>query len=573
MDADAVLAQYQRAKAQAAGPRQRPVVGRRLDEASNAPVPSRASSDTDAAMRWMESKLDALTADVAAAPALENPLPSARRNGLRGRRESRSSGVGSSAIASQPPQPPQPPQPLAQLAELEAATREQTSRLRAERAHVAGLREQLRAAGVEAEATVPSTAAAPTAEGGPSSSSAAPVLSIRPPEAKGSGGRGAAAGGVSAASSAASAAVRIGGGGGGGGGVGGVGGLGGGVGGGTSASELEVAASRRLSALRRQAPLIQAELDAVRAERSALEGLARTHGLVAAAPAMRIGGGVGGGAGGGGGGSSGSSGRASPENEAGGGGGGGSPLHPRALLHQLHRIDAALRAMVAKGSAGGGGGGGGGYTSHAGRVHSLSSSGPPLVPLTVFSDGFMLFRGPFRPFPPPRTDAPRSAPSSAASAASASTAAFVREVMAGCVPSELDARYPSGFGFELHDCCALSHAEAQAEALSSHAARAGGGGEGRQAGGVGAVRGLADVPSGVQALLLPQSGDSLLRALPASVVSEGGDLVPIRSELAAALGRRDPTAAGAATRAAPTTSDAASLDALRAARLRRFEQR
>ena len=418
---------------------------------------------------------------------------------------------------------------------------------------MAGLREQLRAAGVEAEATVPSTAAAPTAEGGPSSSSAAPVLSIRPPEAKGSGGRGAAAGGVSAASSAASAAVRI--------------------GGGTSASELEVAASRRLSALRRQAPLIQAELDAVRAERSALEGLARTHGLVAAAPAMRIGGGVGGGAGGGGGGSSGSSGRASPENEAGGGGGGGSPLHPRALLHQLHRIDAALRAMVAKGSAGGGGGGGGGYTSHAGRVHSLSSSGPPLVPLTVFSDGFMLFRGPFRPFPPPRTDAPRSAPSSAASAASASTAAFVREVMAGCVPSELDARYPSGFGFELHDCCALSHAEAQAEALSSHAARAGGGGEGRQAGGVGAVRGLADVPSGVQALLLPQSGDSLLRALPASVVSEGGDLVPIRSELAAALGRRDPTAAGAATRAAPTTSDAASLDALRAARLRRFEQR
>ena len=108
MDADAVLAQYQRAKAQAAGPRQRPVVGRRLDEASNAPVPSRASSDTDAAMRWMESKLDALTADVAAAPALENPLPSARRNGLRGRRESRSSGAGSSAIASQPPQPPQP---------------------------------------------------------------------------------------------------------------------------------------------------------------------------------------------------------------------------------------------------------------------------------------------------------------------------------------------------------------------------------------------------------------------------------------------------------------------------------
>ena len=438
---------------------------------------------------------------------------------------------------------------------------------------MAGLREQLRAAGVEAEATVPSTAAAPTAEGGPSSSSAAPVLSIRPPEAKGSGGRGAAAGGVSAASSAASAAVRIGGGGGGGGGVGGVGGLGGGVGGGTSASELEVAASRRLSALRRQAPLIQAELDAVRAERSALEGLARTHGLVAAAPAMRIGGGVGGGAGGGGGGSSGSSGRASPEHEAGGGGGGGSPLHPRALLHQLHRIDAALRAMVAKGSAGGGGGGEGGYTSHAGRVHSLEQRPSAGAPHRLLRRLHALPR-PLPPLPPPRTDAPRSAPSSAASAASASTAAFVREVMAGCVPSELDARYPSGFGFELHDCCALSHAEAQAEALSSHAARAGGGGEGRQAGGVGAVRGLADVPSGVQALLLPQSGDSLLRALPASVVSEGGDLVRIRSELAAALGRRDPTAAGAATRAAPTTSDAASLDALRAKSwLRRFEQR
>ena len=552
MDAEAVLAQYQRAKAALAGPSQRrpPVSGRRLDEAPNNAAPSRASADTEAAMKWMESRLDALAAEVAAAPSAErSALPS-------GRRASRDPAAqrGRPHAGRPPPSGSGAPTQLTQLAELEAASREQASRLRAECEHVAALRERLRAFGFgEDEASIPasattssSSAAASAAVPTPAGGAEPSVLLVRPARGGESG-----AGGSRRDASAC----------------------------GTSASELEAAASRRVTALRRQNALGLAALDAIAAERLALERAAEARGVAVAVAAP--------------GGSGRGSGRASPHDSS---ADRGAP-HPRAFLAQLHRLDGALRARPTPtpGGSGGGsggarpgggrpGGGRGRARAGAGGIHTLANAGPPLVPLTVFADGFMLLRGPFRPFARAADAPPALSAHAASSAASASlvsssvsagaSAAFVHEVMAGCVPTELEASHPGGFALELHDCCGCTHGEAHAEATRAYLSRAGRTGRGAE----GAAC-LGNVPSGVAALLAPQGADALLKALPSSVVNEGGSIVPVRSELAAVLGRREaaPQLASSAGGAdggsgAEAADEQRRLAEVRAARLRRFEQ-
>ena len=177
------------------------------------------------------------------------------------------------------------------------------------------------------------------------------------------------------------------------------------------------------------------------------------------------------------------------------------------------------------------------------RVHGLSD-GPPVVPLTVFADGFMLYRGPFRPFGARDADL------------------FSRQVMSGRMPHELNMRHPDGFGLELHDRCGVTHAQAHADAAAHHAAAS----KRSAAGGVAGVAGLADLADGADALLAPRSADQLLQRLPASVLRDG-NVMPVRNEVAELLGvaaRRPPAAA----REEKPSQD--ELHAVRAARLRRF---
>ena len=141
------------------------------------------------------------------------------------------------------------------------------------------------------------------------------------------------------------------------------------------------------------------------------------------------------------------------------------------------------------------------------------------VPITVFSDGVLLFRGPFRPW----SDAE----------------ALVRDVAAGYCPLELRQRHPDGVSFEIMDCADRTHAQSAADA----AARG--------------VVGIDDVKRGAT-MLAPQPPQRLLERLPAAVVRDGR-VVPVRAEVAELLGRA-------------TDGPAVDADAVRAARLRRFEE-
>jgi len=237
----------------------------------------------------------------------------------------------------------------------------------------------------------------------------------------------------------------------------------------------------------------------------------------------------------------------------------GSP-HPLALLAQLRRLDEAMADGQADGDGDGfeagdsGGrdrpGGTFGRAAAARRVHRLCDSAVPTVPVTIFRDGLMLYRGPFRPFGSDAADM------------------FARQVMAGFLPHELRRSYPDGCRMQLHDCCAHTHAAAHADALAQHSVRARAG-----------VAGLADVAEGASALLVPQGADQLLRKLPASVVRTGGNVVPIRNELAELLGKGGVGPQGQAPQQAPAPSDhgltrmAHDPQHVRAARLRRFEAR
>ena len=201
---------------------------------------------------------------------------------------------------------------------------------------------------------------------------------------------------------------------------------------------------------------------------------------------------------------------------------------PARLLCMLRRINEALgaaevgTALLAPGAHG------------LGRVHGLgaasASTQRACVPCSVFSDGVMMHRGPFRPY--------------------AEAAPFVREVMAGYLPYELKQRHPDGLLFEpLLDFCHATYAEAAASAV---AARGGGGG----LGGGGGVMDLQALHAGSD-LLVPQG--RLLERLPKSVM-RNGTVVPVRDEIAALVGGRG----------AEAGAPAPDAEAVRAARLRRF---
>ena len=180
---------------------------------------------------------------------------------------------------------------------------------------------------------------------------------------------------------------------------------------------------------------------------------------------------------------------------------------PQEFLRHLDRLDRAMRQR-------------GGFSAPSDDGVTRFRDGGTLtcVPITVFSDGVLLFRGPFRPW----SDAE----------------ALVRDVAAGYCPLELRQRYPDGVSFEIMDCADRTHAQGAADA----AARG--------------VVGIDDVKRGAT-MLAPQPPQRLLERLPAAVVRDGR-VVPVRAEVAELLGRA-------------TDGPAVDADAVRAARLRRFE--
>ncbi len=153
---------------------------------------------------------------------------------------------------------------------------------------------------------------------------------------------------------------------------------------------------------------------------------------------------------------------------------------------------------------------------------------PATVPVTVFADGFMLYRGPFRPWP---GDEARR---------------FVREVAGGRLPRELQAAHPAGALFDIRDASDSTHARAAATASATSAR----------------VVGVAGREAGAT-LLAPQSREQLLARLPSAVVRKG-DVLAVRSEIADMLGGRRPPLAPYSAKDGPD------MEKLRAARLQRF---
>ena len=214
-------------------------------------------------------------------------------------------------------------------------------------------------------------------------------------------------------------------------------------------------------------------------------------------------------------------------------------MNARALLAQLVALDRAMRE-----------GGTGEATARrscaAGRpTIATLADGAPSIPVSVFSDGVMLYRGPFRPF------------------GSEEAAMFVTPVMAGYLPNELQQRHPEGFVFTLHDHTSKTYADAAADAAARRAAS-----------GAERARGLRDLDEGV-ALLAPVDADAMLRRLPASVISERGELHAVRAEVAALIGAPRAAATDGSGRlsegaARPVPAD---QQAMREARLRRFDAR
>ena len=214
------------------------------------------------------------------------------------------------------------------------------------------------------------------------------------------------------------------------------------------------------------------------------------------------------------------------------------------LLLQLRRLNDALGASevgcaavapgvhgLVSGTSGGAGGGVGGTGAAAGPR--------ACVPCSVFADGVMLYRGPFRPWP--------------------DAAPFVADVMAGHLPYELKARHPAGVVFEpLLDFRHQTHAQGVAAARGS-----GGGGSGS---GGAVVRDLSDVHAGA-GVLAPEA--RLLDKLPKSVLRNGA-VVPIRDEVAALVGRGGGVGGGGLGGGGDAVPDPRALEDLRAASLRRF---
>ncbi|KAA0147468.1 hypothetical protein FNF29_07314 [Cafeteria roenbergensis] len=172
------------------------------------------------------------------------------------------------------------------------------------------------------------------------------------------------------------------------------------------------------------------------------------------------------------------------------------------------------------------------------------------VPLTVWKDGLMLWRGPFRPV------------------ASEEAQAFLRDVLDGFFPSELKERYADGVLFKLIDKSSLTFAEDKAasggaappsggfagrgRAMGSRPSGAASGAQGgdseQQAGsnllaaasaadrpGVAKMTTLADVGEAHLSLAGPMGKEAFLAQMPASVV-RSGRVIKVREGLGDLMG-------------------------------------
>jgi X-X-X-Leu-X-X-Gly heptad repeat protein len=487
---DALLREFRRP---AAEPKTFGGAGRKLQDNGPRQIVGAAAADVDASMAWMEQRVKQLDMLAAEQQQERDALPSQRKPKAAPRTSAHTS-VNDSTIA--------------ELASMERELRQATMRLQAESARAAALRAQLAAASVDASAVASAVAAAPA----PATASTAARAAVQVRPAATSGSRSSSGSGSGEA--------------------------------GTAAAELREAAARRAAQVRKQLPGVRAQLEAAAHEATQLETLVRSSGLEVADAADGAPAGVG------------------------GGGDSGSP-HPVALYAQLQRLDRAQRAALDADLSAVAGGArreastardgastardgastarDGASTARDGAVHSLRNGHAPKVPLTVFADGFMLYRGPFRPF------------------GAEEASGFAEQVMAGYLPHELQQRHPSGFELELHDCTSETHACALAAAHARAAAARG-------------IAGLADLDA-VYALLAPQSAEQLVRKLPESVVRDG-TVVPVRSEVAALLGAAHlgaPAAKGKAVVLGRGGSQQGAAhdaqhdaEAVREARLRRF---
>ena len=175
---------------------------------------------------------------------------------------------------------------------------------------------------------------------------------------------------------------------------------------------------------------------------------------------------------------------------------------PQEFLQHLDRLDRAMRQR-------------GGFSAPSDDGVTRFRDGGTLtcVPITVFSDGVLLFRGPFRPW--------------------SEAEALVRDVAAGYCPLELRQRHPDGVSFQIMDCADRTHAQGAADA----AARG--------------VVGIDDVKRGAT-MLAPQPLQRLLEQLPEAVVRDGR--VPVRAEVAELLARATDGLRSTPTRCAPRAS-------------------
>ena len=456
IDADAILAEFAARHPTPKGAKNGG--GRRLDGCA---VPSCDSRDTEAAMRWMEARIDALSIEVdkPEIPSTDVPQPSARRMNpvARARPSARGAQPDFSGGGNE----------LGELAQLEATRRQLSSALQVQRQRVLALRARLVGAGVDE--TLVDRKSPIAFDGEPTTTRE--TVAVRPRRYAGAEG--------------------------------------------TSSYELAEATARRAGVLRRQVPAARAQLDAACLACEQLKELCLQAGL-----------------------------SDSSSDEGGEADADDRHPHPEALLAQLRALDQSSRSQM-RHDGGGAAGQADGRMHACGngcgklleRVHGLTD-GPPVVPVTVFADGFMLYRGPFRPFGARDADL------------------FSRQVMSGHMPHELNMRHPDGLRLELHDKCGVTHAQAHADAAAHRAAAV----KRSAAGGVAGVAGLRDLANGADALLAPRGADQLLQRLPASVLRDG-NVMPVRNDIAELLG------IAARREEKPCQDD---MQAVRAARLRRF---
>jgi hypothetical protein len=208
-------------------------------------------------------------------------------------------------------------------------------------------------------------------------------------------------------------------------------------------------------------------------------------------------------------------------------------------LNQLNRLAGAGKAVVVR---------------QADGSHKLEVPGG--VPLVVFRDGFFLQRGPFRPFADPRGRD------------------FLLDILEGFFPAEFRASHPSGVIFDVTDRSAVAYRDRDTAAGSESAgakatqpASAAATGKPKVAGfehAGGRTTATSSASGGTNATL-SLSADEFLSALPGTLLTAAGDMVPVRTEVARLLGL--PVAG-----AAPTGGDAKPVTVVRTAVVERLEK-